>query len=183
MIRREDFPILSESVHGKRLVYFDNSATTQLPQCVLDTMQEHWRKANANVHRGLHTLSQRSTDAMEWARRSVQRFIGAHEAREVIFTSGTTQSINLVAASLRDGVLGEGDEVIATRMEHHSNLVPWQEACRRTGARFICAPPTPEGELDMDALRGLISERTKLVATASSGVGMYPMKRNRPCRS
>lgn len=161
---REDFPILTEKVHQKPLIYLDNAATTQVPECVVDAMKEHWFHSNANVHRGMHTLSLRSTDAMERARRTVQRFLGAVCPEEVIFTSGTTASINSLANAYSFGILRSGDEVIVTEMEHHSNFVPWQEACKRSGAVFRTAPVTDRGDLDLDALASMLTARTRLVA-------------------
>ena len=163
---REDFPILAESVHGHPLVYLDNAATMQVPQPVLDAVNAHYHHNNANVHRGVHTLSARATDALERARHTAAAFVGAQWDDEIIFTSGTTASINLVASALSCGRLGPGDEVIVAEQEHHSNLVPWQEACRRTGARLRIWPVSERGEMELSALAPLLGERTALVACA-----------------
>lgn len=170
MVRRE-FPILSSQVYGNPLVYLDNAATTQLPQCVLQTIQEHYEKYNSNVHRGIHYLSERSTVHFEMARESVRRFLGAKSCKEIIFTSGTTDAINLVARGFQEQFLRPGDEVITTEMEHHANLIPWQEACRRSGATLRIIPLTDTGELDLNAYTAMLSPKTKLVAvTAVSNV-------------
>ncbi len=162
--RRADFPALHQHVHGKPLAYLDSAASAQRPQPVIDAMVMHERRNHANVHRGVHQLSQRSTDAYEGARDKVRRYINASGPDEIIFTRGTTESINLVAASLGRIRLGPGDEVLVTWMEHHSNIVPWQMICERTGARLVPAPMNPAGELDMDAFLRLLTERTRIVA-------------------
>jgi len=165
---REDFPILNRDVlEGRPLVFLDNAASTQRPRQVIDAIRNVYEHDYANVHRGIHTLSERSTELYEQAREKVRSFIGAERAQEVIFTSGTTASINLVARSWGDANLRPGDEVLSTVMEHHSNLVPWQQAAERTGAVLRHVPITDDGRLDMAAFDALLSDRTKLVAVAS----------------
>lgn len=161
---RKDFPILNRLVNDRPLVYLDNAATTQIPEPVLHTMIQQYHCHQGNVHRGIHTLSERSTQNMENARALLRRFLGANHRAEIIFTSGTTQSINLVARSLAFHGLGPGDEVLVTGMEHHANLIPWQEACRRTGARLNLVPITPQGELDRAEFARLLSPRTRIAA-------------------
>ena len=156
---RAQFPILAAEVYGKPLVYLDNAATTQKPRCVIQAIEEAYYSANANVHRGVHYLSQIATEHHEAARRRVADFIGAPSAEGLIFTRGTTEAINLVASSA-------GDEIIISTMEHHSNIVPWQMMCERRGAHLRVIPLTSVGEIDMDAYRSLLSERTRLVAVA-----------------
>lgn len=160
---RKDFPILGREVYGKPLVYLDNAATTQKPQCVIDAISEAYCNVNANVHRGIHFLSQQATDMMEAARERVRQFIGAGSVEEIIFTRGTTESINLLASSFAQAFLKEGDEVIISGMEHHSNIVPWQIQAGRYGFRVKVIPVTDSGELDMDAFRALFTHRTRLV--------------------
>ena len=162
--KREDFPILSRSVYGKPLVYLDNGATTQKPQCVIDALVEEYTNVNANVHRGVHYLSQEATRLYEEARDTVRTFINAHSTEEIIFTRGTTESINLVAASFGEAFMREGDEVIVTEMEHHSNIVPWQLLRSRKGIVLKVCPITDEGRLNLEALEGLFSSRTRLLA-------------------
>ena len=164
--RRADFPALHQRVHGKPLAYLDSAASAQRPQAVIDAMVAHERRDHANVHRGVHRLSQRSTDAYEGAREKVREYIHASGPDEIIFTRGTTESINLVAASCGKTRLGAGDEVLITWMEHHSNIVPWQMICRQTGARLVAAPITGTGELEMDVFLRLLCDRTKIVAVA-----------------
>lgn len=164
-IRRE-FPILQEQVHGRDLVYLDNAATTQKPRVVLDAIERAYRSANANVHRGVHYLSQLATEHHEEARRRVARFIGAPSAEGLIFTRGTTEAINLVAFSAGEAFIQPGDEIVISTMEHHSNIVPWQLLCARRGAKLRIIPLTPVGELDMEAYRELLNERTRLVSVA-----------------
>ena len=161
---RKDFPILGREVYGKPLVYLDNAATTQKPQCVIDSISEAYCNENANVHRGIHFLSQQATDMMEAAREKVRQFMGADSTEEIVFTRGTTESINLLASSFAQAFLKEGDEVIISGMEHHSNIVPWQIQAQRYGFRIKVIPVTDQGELDMDAFRKLISSKTKLVS-------------------
>lgn len=163
---RAQFPILAAEVYGKPLVYLDNAATTQKPRCVIQAIEEAYYSANANVHRGVHYLSQIATEYHEAARRRVADFIGAPSAEGLIFTRGTTEAINLVASSAGEAFVSAGDEVIISTMEHHSNIVPWQMMCERRGAHLRVIPLTPVGEIDMDAYRSLLSERTRLVAVA-----------------
>ena len=165
---RNDFPILAESVqNGHSLIFLDNAASTQRPSQVIDAISRVYQHDYANVHRGIHTLSERSTELYEQAREKVQSLINAEHAHEIIFTQGATASINLVARSWGDANLRPGDEVLATVMEHHSNLVPWQQAVERTGARLRHVPLTDDGRLDMAAFDRLLNERTKLVAVTS----------------
>jgi len=161
---RADFPALHQDVHGKPLVYLDSAASSQRPQAVIDAMVHHEQHDHANVHRGVHQLSQRSTEAYEGAREKLSAYINAANSAEIIFTRGATESINLVAASLGQMCLGPGDEVLVTRMEHHSNIVPWQLICQRTGARVIPAPITQTGELDRDGFTARLTKNTKIVA-------------------
>ena len=161
---RKDYPILERAVHGRPLVYLDNGATTQVPLPVLAAVSEQYRQYQANIHRGIHFLSEQSTARVEAVRKLTADFIGAAEPEEIIFTGGTTQSLNLLARSFADGVLRDGDTVVTTQMEHHSNLIPWQEACRRTGAKLRVVPLTDRGELDMEAFARYLEERPKLVA-------------------
>lgn len=161
---RRDFPILGREVYGKPLVYLDNAATTQKPQCVIDAISEAYCNVNANVHRGIHFLSQQATDMMEAAREKVRRFIGAGSTEEIIFTRGTTESINLLASSFTAAFLKEGDEIIISGMEHHSNIVPWQIQAQRYGFKIRIIPVNDLGELDLDAFRTLLSPKTKLVS-------------------
>jgi cysteine desulfurase/selenocysteine lyase len=161
---RCDFPILREPVHDKPLVYLDNAATTQKPRRVIDRLNAFYRHENANVHRGVHLLSGRATDAYEDARRTVCRFLNAADPKEIVFVRGTTEAINLVAQSYARTHLGSGDEIAITMMEHHSNIVPWQILCEQTGARLRVAPITDDGDIDLDAYEALLSARTKIVA-------------------
>jgi cysteine desulfurase/selenocysteine lyase len=165
---RDDFPILQQKVHGDRpLVFLDNAASTQRPRQVIGVLRRVYERDYANVHRGIHTLSERSTQQYEDARQKVQEFIGAPHAHEIVFTPGTTAGINLVARSWGDANLKAGDEVLVTIMEHHSNLVPWQQLAERTGAVLRHVPITDDGVLVLDQLDALLSDRTKLVAVAS----------------
>lgn len=161
---RDSFPILSRTVYGKPLVYLDNGATTQKPLCVLDAMREEYLNVNANVHRGVHWLSQQATDLHEAARETVRKFINAHSTNEIVFTRGTTESLNLVASSFTEGCMKEGDEVIVSTMEHHSNIVPWQLQAQRRGIVLKVIPMTEEGVLDLDAYQKLFTEHTRLVS-------------------
>ena len=161
---RNQFPILDQKVHGARLVYLDNGATTQKPQSVIDAVARYYQQDNANIHRGVHELSQRATDAYENARATVQRFIGASQRNEIVFVRGTTEAINLVANSFARPRLAEGDEILITHMEHHSNIVPWQMLCEQTGAVLKVVPVSDEGELDMQAFTELLGARTKMLA-------------------
>ena len=160
---REDFPILTRQVHGKPLVYFDTAASAQRPLAVIEATDRFYRRHNANVHRGVHLLSQEATDLYEAARRSLARFINAGSERELIFTRGTTESINLVAQSFLRPRIGPGDEILITHMEHHSNIVPWQILCEQTGASLKVVPINQRGELELDALENMLSERVKLL--------------------
>ncbi|MGB6267665.1 MAG: cysteine desulfurase [Olleya sp.] len=159
---RQDFPILSRKVNGKPLVYFDNAATSQTPQQVIDVIVDYYSNYNANIHRGVHTLSQEATDKYEAARQTIQQHFNAKHPYEIIFTSGTTHSINLVANGFAS-LLKRDDELIVSALEHHSNIVPWQMLCDKTGAILKVIPMTLEGELDMKAYANLLSEKTKLV--------------------
>ena len=161
---REQFPILTVRPYGKLLAYLDSAATSQKPQAVIDAMSRFFSRDNANVHRGVHYLSARATEAYEGARAKAQGFLNASEVEEIVFTSGTTGAINLVAETYGAAHLGEGDEVLITEMEHHSNIVPWQMLCERTSAQLRVAPISDTGELLVDELKALIGERTKLVA-------------------
>ena len=163
---REDFPILSREVYGKPLVYLDNAATTQKPLCVLDAMRNEYLNVNANVHRGVHYLSQQATDLHEEARETVRRFINAAKTEEIVFTRGTTEAINLVASSFCESQMQAGDEVIVTEMEHHSNIVPWQLQAMKRGIVVRHLPITDDGQLQLSALDTLLSARTKLVCVA-----------------
>ena len=159
---REDFPILKREVNGYPLVYFDNAATSQKPQVVIDSIVDYYSNYNANIHRGVHALSQEATDAYEAARKKVQKFIGAEKQHEIIFTSGTTHSINIVANGFGH-LLEQGDELLVSAMEHHSNIVPWQMLCERTGAQLKVIPMNEDGGLIMEEYKQLLSENTKLV--------------------
>ena len=160
---RADFPALGVDIHGQRIAYFDNAATGQKPLAVIDRLDTYYRTENANVHRGVHTLSQRATDAYEGARQIIADFIGAPSAQEVVITRGTTEAINLVASSLGN-TWDAGDEVIISEMEHHSNIVPWQLLADRTGIRIRVVPVTDDGEIDLEEFRIMLSSRTRLVA-------------------
>lgn len=163
---REDFPILSREVHGRPLVYLDNAATTQKPRAVIDRISRYYAEENANVHRGVHLLSAEGTEAFERARQSVASFIGAPSPREVVFTRGTTEGINLVAHGFSAAVLKPGDEIVVTGLEHHANIVPWQMAAERSGATLRVLPMTPEGDLATDALADVVGERTRIVCVS-----------------
>lgn len=163
---RADFPILEEKVYGKPLVYLDNGATAQRPLPVVDRMTEYYLKYNSNVHRGVHYLSNKCTDANEEARREIQHFIHAASEKEVIFTRGTTEAINLVAYAFGEAFVGEGDEILVTEMEHHANIVPWQMLCERKKAVLKVVPFDDKGELQLDIYEKLLTERVKLVGVA-----------------
>lgn len=165
-MNRADFPILEEKVYGKTLVYLDNAATTQKPQVVIDALSDYYRRINSNIHRGVHCLSQLATNEFELAREAVRLYIHAGSTQEVIFTRGATESINLVAASFGRTYLREGDEVIVSEMEHHSNIVPWQLACEEHGANLKVLPFDEKGELLTGELENLITDRTRMVAVA-----------------
>lgn len=161
---RRDFPILGELAHGKPLVYLDNAATTQKPAAVIDRIADYYRRENANVHRGVHLLSERATDAYERARTTAGRFVHAADSKQIVFVRGTTEAINLVARTYGHTHVGPGDEVLITAMEHHSNIVPWQMLCDEKGARLRVVPISDEGELRLDEYERLITKRTRLVA-------------------
>jgi cysteine desulfurase / selenocysteine lyase len=177
---REDFPILSRQIRGKPLVYLDNASTTQKPQSVIDRVTRFYTEENANIHRGVHYLSERATAAYDEVREKAARFLNAGSSREVVFTRGTTESINLVAQSYGRTFLRPGDEVLITGMEHHSNIVPWQLVCEQTGAVLRAVPITDAGELDLSAFERLLSDRTRLVSVVhlSNALGtINPVKR------
>ena len=163
---REDFPILQREVYGKPLVYLDNAATTQKPLCVLDAMRDEYLNVNANVHRGVHYLSQQATDLHEAAREKVRQFINAQKTEEIVFTRGTTEAINLVASSFCESQMQAGDEVLVTEMEHHSNIVSWQLQAQKHGIVVRHLPITDDGRLDLSALPALLTAKTKLVSVA-----------------
>ena len=165
-MRREDFPILNEKVHGRALVYLDNAATTQKPQVVLDAITEAYSHWNANVHRGVHHPSQVATQKHEEAREKVAQLIHAQSSEEIIFTKGTTDSLNMLARSFGDAMIKEGDEIIVSHLEHHSNIVPWQMLCERKGAVLKVIPLREDLSLDIEAFKGLLSEKTRLVSVA-----------------
>lgn len=160
---RDDFPILSRSIYNKPLVYFDNGATTQKPRCVVEAMVDEYYNVNANVHRGVHFLSQKATDLHEASRETVRAFINAKSTAEIIFTRGTTESINLLAFSFGEAMVKEGDEIIVSAMEHHSNIVPWQMMCERKGAHLKVMPMNDDGELLLHEYEALINEKTRIV--------------------
>ena len=162
----QDFPILNQEVNGHPLVYLDSSATSQKPFQVIEAVEKYYKEYNSNVHRGVHTLGSRATDAYEGARERVRRFIGARSEKEVIFTRGTTSALNLVAHSYARAHLGPGDEIVLTPAEHHSNLIPWQQAAKATGAALKYLPLEPDGTLDLNKAKEAITERTKLLAIA-----------------
>ena len=159
---RKDFPILEREVNGKPLIYLDNAATSQTPQHVIDVIVDYYTRYNANIHRGVHALSQEATDAYEHARQTIQKHFSAQHPYEIIFTSGTTHSINMVANGF-SSLLNKGDEIIVSAMEHHSNIVPWQILCEKTGATLKVIPMSLEGELILSEYDALLNENTKLV--------------------
>ena len=161
---RKDFPILSEKIYKKDLIYFDNGATTQKPRAVVEKIEEGYYHTNANIHRGVHYLSQKATEAHEAARETVAEFLGTDKKEEIIFTRGTTEAINLIAFSYGEAFCSEGDEIIVSVMEHHSNIVPWQMLCERKKMTLRVIPANEAGELDMDAYKNMLCERTKLVS-------------------
>lgn len=165
-MKRTDFPILSESVHGRQLVYLDNAATTQKPQVVIDAITEAYSHWNANVHRGVHHLSQVATQKHEEAREKVAQLIHAQSSEEIIFTKGTTDSLNMLARSFGDAMLHEGDEIIVSQLEHHSNIVPWQMLCERKKATLKVIPLREDLSLDIEAFKALLSDKTRLVSVA-----------------
>ena len=160
---RRDFPILAQEINGKPLVYLDNGASAQKPQAVLDAMDRYYREMHSNVHRGAHTLGDRATAAFEGARETVREFVNAGSTREIIWTRGTTEAINLVANGLAPR-LKEGDEILVSHMEHHANIVPWQMLAERTGAKVVPIQVTPEGELDLESFTSLLNPRTRILA-------------------
>src|SRR5881296_2998116 len=159
---REDFPILHEKAHGHPLIYFDNAATSQKPRAVIEVLRNFYEHDNANVHRGLHTLSSRATEAYEKARQRIAKYVGAASSNEIIFTRGTTESINLVAQAWGGEFIREGDVILLTVMEHHSNLVPWQLLAEQSGARLRFVPVRDDGTLDLDQLSSLLTPEVKL---------------------
>ena len=163
---RADFPILSTKVRTKKLVYFDNGATSQKPQMVIDSMTNYYQQQNSNVHRGVHYLSQIATDAMESARENIRKYLNAASVEEVIFTKGTTESINLVANSFSKVFITEGDNIIVSEMEHHANIVPWQMMCKEKKVELKVARVNDDGSLDIDYLKSLLTDRTKLISLA-----------------
>lgn len=173
---RTDFPLLARQVHGKPLAYLDNGATAQKPRCVIETIDRLHREMNANVHRGLHFMSEGCTEEYESARETVRAYIGAESVREIVFTSGATASINLVAYSFGERFIGSGDNVVTTEMEHHSNIVPWQIICSRRGAELRVLPFDDEGQLETEKLESLLDERTRIVCVtqASNVLGTRP---------
>jgi cysteine desulfurase/selenocysteine lyase len=164
MSYKDDFPVLSQKINGYPLVYFDNAATSQKPKCVIDAINDYYSSYNSNVHRGVHELSQQATNAYEKGREIVKEFIGAPKVNEIIFTKGTTDSINLVARSWAVNNLKKEDEVLITTMEHHSNIVPWQMICEQTGAKLVVAPIDLDGQLIMEELSNMVGPKTKLIA-------------------
>ena len=165
-MRSSDFPILKQQVHGKRLVYFDNAATSQKPQCVIDAISEAYSTWNANIHRGTHHLSQVATAKHEEARSILANMIGAQSSREILFTRGTTEGLNMLAFCFGEAFIREGDEIIVSAMEHHSNIVPWQMLCERKKATLRVIPLREDLSLDIEAYKGLLSNRTKLISVA-----------------
>ncbi|QQM95506.1 cysteine desulfurase [Staphylococcus pseudintermedius] len=162
----KDFPILEQQVNGKRLAYLDSTATSQKPKQVIDALSDYYERYNSNVHRGVHTLGSLATDGYEGARETVRRFIHAKYFEEIIFTRGTTATINMIAHSYGDANVGEGDEIVVTQMEHHANLVPWQQLAKRQGATLKFIPMAEDGTITLEAVRETVSERTKIVAIA-----------------
>lgn len=177
---RADFPVLAQRVHGKPLVYLDNAATTQKPNAVIEALEHYYRVDNANIHRGVHTLSERATSAYEGARAKVRQFINAASDTEIVFVRGATEGINLVASSWGRSNVRAGDEILITAMEHHANIVPWQILCEQVGARLRVVPMTDAGELVIEELEGLLNTRTRLVAVThcSNAIGtVNPVRR------
>ena len=163
---REDFPILSRTIYNRPLVYLDNAATTQKPQCVIDAISQEYQSVNANVHRGVHYLSQKATELHENARERVRQFINAQSTAEILFTRGTTESLNLIASSYGDTFLHEGDEILISEMEHHSDIVPWQMLCERKGCHITVIPFSEKGEIDLEKYKQLFTDHTRLVCVA-----------------
>ncbi len=162
---RKDFPILNQTMHGKQLVYLDNAATTQKPTQVIDRLLKYYITENSNVHRGVHKLSQVATEEFENARKYIAGFINANSSKEIIFTRGTTESVNLLATIYQD-LVNEGDEIVVSEMEHHSNMVPWQQLCIRKKAKLKVIPVNEKGELELSDIKNTITPRTKMVAVA-----------------
>lgn len=176
---REDFPILKRQINGNPLVYFDNAATTQKPQCVIDSIVNYYKLLNSNVHRGVHTLSEEATNEYESARESIRKYINAESSSEIIFVRGTTEAINLVASSFGSEFINEGDEIIISAIEHHSNIVPWQMLCERKNAKLKVIPVNDKGELLIDEYKKLFTDKTKLVSVVhiSNALGtLNPVK-------
>ena len=163
---RRDFPVLAREVNGRALCYLDNAASSQRPRAVIDAVSHYYETSHANVHRGVHRLSQEATDLFEGARETVRRFLNARSSREIVFVRGTTEAINLVAQSYARPRLGPGDEILVSWLEHHANIVPWQMVCEQTGAVLRVIPITASGEVDFEAFRGLLTERTRLLSLA-----------------
>ena len=163
---REQFPILNQEVNGHPLVYLDSAATSQKPVQVIEAIENYYKKNNSNVHRGVHTLGNRATDQYEGAREKVKQFIGANSVKEIIFTRGTTTSLNMVAYGYARHFLKEGDEIVITQMEHHSNIIPWQQAAKFTGAKLKYIPLAEDGTVTVDAVKETITSQTKIVAIA-----------------
>ena len=161
---RQDFPILAEQVNGKDLIYLDTSATSQSPRQVIDAMNDYYETYNSNVHRGVHTLGTKATDAYEKARMKVRSFINAQRFEEIIYTRGTTAAINLVARSFGDMVVEDGDEIVVTEMEHHANIVPWQQLAKRKNAKLVFIPMEEDGTITLDSVKSVMSDKTKIVA-------------------
>lgn len=161
---REDFPILQKKIKGKPLVYFDNAATTQKPKAVIDTLNKYYSEINSNVHRGVHFLSEKATDAYEASRKTVQKFINAKKPEEIVFVRGTTEAINLVASTYGTHNIKENDEIIISTLEHHSNIVPWQILCEKTGAKLKVIPINPKGEIIFEEYEKLISDKTRIIS-------------------
>ena len=163
---QKDFPILKNNVNGKPLIYFDNAATSQKPKYVINSINNYYQNYNSNVHRGVHELSQKATNVYEGTRVKIQNFIGAKSSKEIIFTKGTTDGINIIASSWAETQLNQGDEIIITTMEHHSNIVPWQILCEKIGAKLIISPINKKGEMIMSEFKSLISNKTKLISVS-----------------
>ena len=163
---QKDFPILKSNVNGKPLIYFDNAATSQKPKYVINSINNYYQNYNSNVHRGVHELSQKATNVYEGSRVKIQNFIGAKSSKEIIFTKGTTDGINIIASSWAETQLNQGDEIIITTMEHHSNIVPWQILCEKIGAKLIISPINKKGEMIMSEFKNLISNKTKLISVS-----------------
>ena len=177
---RSDFPALNQSVHGNPLCYLDSAASAQQPAMVIDAVADYHRRDHANVHRGVHTLSHRATEAYEGARDKVRAFINASNRREIVFTRGTTESINLVAQSFARPRLGPGRRIVITHLEHHANIVPWQIVCEQTGAELVVAPINDAGELDLDALTSLLTEQTLLLGVGHVSNALGTVGRSMP---